>query len=258
MHTYLSLLFCLFGTVSSFQFTSQPKSFYQIKTAISKSNSDEDSPSSPPPSLPSYNKIPPKYEKKMPLKAQWLPIIDMNAPEILDGSFAGDVGFDPCGFAKSESALYWMREAEIKHARLAMLAAVGWPLSELWHEKIADFFQLDSILADGGKAPSILNGGLSSTYASGILSASIVVSAYLENKSLNTGEVFWNAKKSEDYIPGDYKFDPLNFYNVRGNKKIMETAEIKHGRLAMIAIVTYVLEELITGLPVVQLTPNLF
>ena len=39
---------------------------------------------------------------------------------------------------------------------------------------------------------------------------------------------------------------------------MMETAEIKHGRLAMIAIVTYVLEELFTGLPVVQLTPYLF
>ena len=257
MYTYLSLLFCLFGSVSSFQFTSQTKPTYSTLYMNEPSNSDKNS-NTEPKTFISYNKIPPKYEKKMPLKAQWLPIINMNAPEILDGSFAGDVGFDPCGFAKSENALYWMREAEIKHARLAMLAAVGWPLSELWHEKIADFFHLDSILAEGGKAPSILNGGLSSTYASDILFASIVVAAFLENKSLNTGEVFWNAKKSEDYIPGDYKFDPLNLYNIKGNKKIMETAEIKHGRLAMIAIVTYVVEEILTGLPVVQQTPYLF
>ena len=29
------------------------------------------------------------------------------------------------------------REAEIKHARLAMLAAAGWPLAELWHGPLA-------------------------------------------------------------------------------------------------------------------------
>jgi len=38
----------------------------------------------------------------------------------------------------------------------------------------------------------------------------------------------------------------------------METAEIKNGRLAMIAITVYVMEEIITGQPVVQQTPFLF
>jgi hypothetical protein len=32
-----------------------------------------------------------------------------------------------------------------------MLAAAGWPLSELWHKEIADFLGLDSILAAEGK-----------------------------------------------------------------------------------------------------------
>ena len=40
---------------------------------------------------------------------------------------------------------------QIKHCRLAMLAAAGWPLSELWHKEIADFLGLDSILAAEGK-----------------------------------------------------------------------------------------------------------
>ena len=43
-----------------------------------------------------------------------------------------DVGFDPLGFAKNKEDLLNYREAEIKHARLAMLAAAGWPLSELF------------------------------------------------------------------------------------------------------------------------------
>lgn len=33
-----------------------------------------------------------------------------------------DFGFDPLGLAKTKGGLYFMREAEIKHARLAMLA----------------------------------------------------------------------------------------------------------------------------------------
>ena len=44
-------------------------------------------------------------------------------------------------------------EAEIKHARLAMLAAVGWPLAELLNPWIA----LDG---HNGRAPSLFNGGL--------------------------------------------------------------------------------------------------
>lgn len=42
---------------------------------------------------------------------------------------AGDVGFDPLGLSGiaglAGADLYWMREAELKHARVAMLAVVG-------------------------------------------------------------------------------------------------------------------------------------
>ena len=33
---------------------------------------------------------------------------------------SADTGFDPLGFSKTEAGLFWMREAEIKHCRLAM------------------------------------------------------------------------------------------------------------------------------------------
>jgi hypothetical protein len=128
---------------------------------------------------------------------------------MLDGSLAGDVGFDPLGFAKSKKTLFWMREAETKHARLAMLAAAGWPLSELWHKNIAAVFGLPSILAGGERAPSLLNGGLNSVYASGMLMMSIIIAGYLEGKAMNSGEVFWNAEKPDGYTPGNYGFDPL-------------------------------------------------
>jgi len=46
----------------------------------------------------------------------------LNSPMLLDGTMAGDRGFDPFGFADSTARLTEFREAEIKHARLAMLA----------------------------------------------------------------------------------------------------------------------------------------
>ena len=54
----------------------------------------------------------------------------------------------------------YMREAEIKHSRLAMLAVVGWPLAELFDKPIADATGLPSLLTKAGESPSLLNGGL--------------------------------------------------------------------------------------------------
>ena len=57
--------------------------------------------------------------------------------------------------------LYVYREAELKHARLAMLAAAGWPLAELWDTGIAKTFGLEPIIEEnGGRAVSVLNGGM--------------------------------------------------------------------------------------------------
>ena len=187
------------------------------------------------------------------LAAKWLPIGGMKAPKILDGTMAGDAGFDPLGFSKSQKTLLWMREAEIKHGRLAMLAAVGWPVSELLHKEIASTFHLQSILAGGGRAPSLLNGGLNSVYAFGVLTGAIAAAGFLEGKAMQEGSIFWGRDKAPGYKPGDFGFDPLNL-----NSKAMETREIKNGRLAMIAITVYAFSEASSGKPVTELTPFLF
>jgi hypothetical protein len=198
--------------------------------------------------------LPPAPPLKAPrLKAKWFPFGNVLAPRVLDGSLLGDVGFDPLGFSKNKNTLLWMREAELKHGRLAMLAAVGWPLSELYHKQIAGVFGLTSILAEGDRAPSLLNGGLSSVYASGILIMSILLGAILEGKAMNNGEVFIGSEKSEGYRPGDFGFDPLGMDSQRN-----ALAEIKNGRLAMIAITAFAFQEAFTGVPVVQETPYLF
>merc|ERR1719164_318814 len=69
-----------------------------------------------------------------------------------DKTLAGDMNFDPLMISDSPEKLAWYREAEVKHARLAMLAAFGWPVSELTN--------FGGLLRGDGRAPSLLNGGL--------------------------------------------------------------------------------------------------
>lgn len=55
----------------------------------------------------------------------------LKQPENLEG-MVGDIGFDPFGFA-TIFPVKFMREAELKHGRVAMLAVVGWLVSEVVH-----------------------------------------------------------------------------------------------------------------------------
>lgn len=202
--------------------------------------------------------VPPPPKKAV--NAKWFPFGGVKAPLLLDGSLAADSGFDPLNLGSgSMKTLLWMREAEIKHARLAMLGAAGWPISELLHKEIASTLGLPSILASNDRVPSLLNGGLSNSYATLALMVSIVVAGYLEGQAMNEGSVFWGREKPAGYEPGNFSFDPLRLYNFRGkDKKAMATAEIKNGRLAMVAITIYAYSEFLTGLPVTQQTPYLF
>ena len=144
-----------------------------------------------------------------------------------DNTLAGDMGFDPLQIADNSEKLAWYREAEVKHARLAMLAAFGWPISE-----VANFGKL---LTSDGRAPSLLNGGLGEV--NGVYWGAVVALA-----------VFWEAKgldkqygKKTDYLPGMLGFDPLG-----ADSPGMRNAEITNGRIAMLAITAFALEEAVT------------
>merc|ERR1711959_625157 len=56
-------------------------------------------------------------------EAPWLP--GSLAPSHLDGTLPGDFGFDPLGLGKDPQAMKWYRQAELQHARWAMLATSG-------------------------------------------------------------------------------------------------------------------------------------
>merc|ERR1712167_289945 len=56
-------------------------------------------------------------------EAPWLP--GSLAPAHLDGTYPGDFGFDPLGLGKDPQAMKWYRQAELQHARWAMIATSG-------------------------------------------------------------------------------------------------------------------------------------
>merc|ERR1712224_543962 len=56
-------------------------------------------------------------------EAPWLP--GSLAPAHLDGKLPGDFGFDPLGLGKDPQTMKWYRQAELQHARWAMLATFG-------------------------------------------------------------------------------------------------------------------------------------
>lgn len=174
----------------------------------------------------------------------------LEQPRVLDGKYAGDVGFDPLLLAKTETDLLVYREAEIKHARLAMLAAAGWPLSELYDVKLASYFNLPFLLDDNGRVPSVLNGGLEKV--SGFYWFSIIVIASVID--------IYGLKKasSEGYFPGNFGIDPFNFSKSPKAIEFLKTAEIKNGRLAMIAITLYALIEFIQSKSIVNSFSFLF
>ena len=108
-----------------------------------------------------------------------------------------------------------------------MLAAIGWPASELWDKALADTFGIDAALTSKLEAPSVLNGGLDRISpafwgaALGFGSGHRIVrpqAALLEDRA-------------EPLEPGNLQFDPLGMYPVeRVRRKRMDEAEVKHGR----------------------------
>jgi hypothetical protein len=172
---------------------------------------------------------------------------------LLDSDLAGNVGFDPLRLANNQEKLMDYREAEIKHARLAMLAAIGWPVSELKDRDLAQYFNAPSVLDDGDRVPSILNGGLERIdprFWGFCLGLTAAIDMYGVSKS---------RRGAANYFPGNLEFDPLKLFPPdREGQEKMKLAEIKHGRIAMLGVIGYVIEEFVTKIAVVDDTPILF
>lgn len=179
-----------------------------------------------------------------PKMSQAIPFIE--TPPHLDGTMIGDRGLDPFNMG-ADGRLERMREAEIKHARLAMLAAAGWPLSEKLDTPLANLVNLPVALNQDGTAPSPFTGGMneiSILYWGAVLGAS----AYIEFAGRNNPEA------------GDYSWDPLKLAEGKTVEEMrnMKEKEMKNGRLAMVAILGFAIQEALYKTPVTEETPAFF
>mmetsp|Transcript_53713 Transcript_53713/g.58271 ORF Transcript_53713/g.58271 Transcript_53713/m.58271 type:complete len:279 (+) Transcript_53713:217-1053(+) len=186
----------------------------------------------------------------------------------LPGAVAPLGDFDPLDFMSKlpiqEIKRY--REAETMHGRVAMLATVGYLVAEHYQ---FPYFQGHI----GGPAnthltqfreqfPSSFVGIMFTIATLEFVRAAIgwenPITAIEKNNALEredrrkygadyVGERLWFSRLYDHYYPGDLKFDPLNLKpNDPKEFAIMQTKELQHGRLAMIAAVGMIVQEQIT------------
>jgi hypothetical protein len=151
--------------------------------------------------------------------------------------YVGDIHptnyFDPLGFSKNvdESKVKYFREAELQHGRLAMASMVALPLLDMYNDELA--INSLSKLSLSEQAP--FWGGV----------------ALFEVARMNAGWKNPFAKGNpaftikENYQPGNV----LNFKD-SNYKDVTLERELSNGRLAMLASLGYITQELVTGTPI--------
>jgi hypothetical protein len=137
--------------------------------------------------------------------------------------YVGDVGFDPFRFSDF-LPMDFLREAELKHSRMCMLAVVGfaavdnglrvYPTPELY-QGLTAVTAHDALVKQGAMSQLFLWIGFAEIFSS------------VATIQMLTG----SGRK-----PGDFGFDPLGFMKGSDEKKeTLALKEITNGRLAMMA-----------------------
>jgi hypothetical protein len=134
-------------------------------------------------------------------------------------------------------------------------AAAGWPISELLDRPIAKFFGIPSVLDDHDRVPSILNGGLgkvSPEFWGFCLGLCAAIDSYQNHRARSNAG-------NQNYSPGDLGWDPLNMAQEgTESRKTMQLAEIQNGRLAMLGVTGFAVQEAVGGQGVIDETPIFF
>merc|ERR1719182_864464 len=157
-----------------------------------------------------------------------LPFLTRRASLGPKGALVGDLGFDPLGFTEI-FPLAWLREAEIKHCRVTMLAFVGFIFT--------DFYTLPGFEYGTVEAHD-------ACVASGAMSQLLLWIGLLEVISIISIDQMLRGSGRE---AGDYGFDPVGFASDPEKKKDLQMKELANGRLAMFAFGGVVTQSVLTG-----------
>jgi hypothetical protein len=163
----------------------------------------------------------------------------------LPGSIAPFGEFDPLGFAKDASVedIKRLREAEITHGRVGMIAALGFLVGENFHPLWGGVISgpANSHLAQIQNVAPFFIVGL--TGAIGAVELTRASTGWV-----NPTEAAWTLQ--DDYYPGDIGFDPLGLKPTDPEEyATMQTKELNNGRLGMLAAAGMIAQELVTRAP---------
>ena len=148
--------------------------------------------------------------------------------------------FDPLGFTEGQTVaeIKRLRESELIHGRVCMLAAVGILVGEKFNPLFGG--SITGLAIDHWQqVPAGFEGVV--TLAIGIAEAGRANKGWVE-----PGNGLFQLR--EGYAPGDLGFDPLGLMPTAAPvAKEMATKELNNGRLAMLATAGMVMQELVTG-----------
>merc|ERR1711988_488252 len=137
------------------------------------------------------------------------------------------------------------REAELKHGRICMLAATGYMVQEFVGLPNYPGYTPNPVEACSSVPPEAL--------------AQIVAFASWIEITTNQGK-YTQMSMFEDPSrePGNLGFDPLKFGENAATRERLEMAELKNGRLAMIAFSGMIPQPFVTGKPLFASLGDIF
>merc|ERR1719238_2339831 len=160
----------------------------------------------------------------------------------LPGNIAPSGNFDPAQIleGKTKGDVYRLREAEITHGRVGMLAAAGFLVQENFHPLFS---------GDGGPAIQQIPALPPAIWFVMTLGIGIAEAARIQKGWANPYEKPDNVQSlKESYYPGDLGFDPLGLKpDDPAELREMQTKELQNGRLGMLAAAGFMAQEAVTG-----------